>query len=76
MSVRNRIVPAALFAGILVSNPVLAQDRFAVWENNEEVVYVGPGDPRACSAFAAAPGPTVPSAPTARSFSIFECAPR
>ena len=76
MSVRNRIVPAALFAGILVSNPVLAQDRFAVWENNEEVVYVGPSDPRACSAFAAATGPTVPASPMARPFSLFDCAPR
>lgn len=53
MSIGKRAVRFALAASALVSSPVLAQNRFAVWENGD-VVYVGPEDPRARSAFPAA----------------------
>ncbi|MBR0682639.1 hypothetical protein GXW74_19255 [Roseomonas eburnea] len=59
MFVRDSAIRFAFVAGALLSNPVLAQDRFAVWENGD-VIYVGPEDPRARGAFSAAPGPKAP----------------
>lgn len=58
MTMRYTAVRSALLASAFLGMPALAQDRVAIFTGGgegAEVVYVAPNDPRARSAFSAAP---------------------
>jgi len=54
MTTKLHAVRSIVFAGAVLSTPVLAQDRLAVFSGSgesAEVIYVSPADPRARTAY-------------------------